>query len=77
MNCTRGNTEVKENRLTVRVECIHQYGGRIRPVCRAGKYQTSSSLQTTDQSLRLKLSISIHPRFLSNCITRTDSLHQG
>lgn len=76
MNSTIVNTEAKENGLTVKVECIHQYGGHIRPVCRAGKYQTSSSLQTTDQSLRLKLSISINPCLLSNFI-RTGSLHQG
>lgn len=77
MNSTRGNAEAKENGLTVRVECIHQYGGRIHLDCREGKYQTSSSLQTTDQSLRLKLSISIYPSLLSNFITRTGSLHQG
>lgn len=73
MNCTVGKTEVKETGLTVRAECVHQYGDSIRPVCRAGKYQTSSSLQTTDQSPRLKLSISIYPCFLSNCIKRTVS----
>ncbi len=84
MNDTRGKTKEKKNWLTVRDFLAFQsvfINTETAPlsVCegrKSGKCWTSSSLQTTDQSLHLKLSISIYLGLPSNWIKGMGSLHQ-
>lgn len=84
MNDTRGKTKEKKNWLTVRdflaLQSVFINTETAPPsVCegrKSGKCWTSSSLETTDQSLHLKLSISIHLGLPSDRIKGMGSLHQ-
>lgn len=84
MNDTRGKTKEKKNWLTVRDFLTLQsvfINTQTAPlsVCegrKSGKCWTSSSLETTDQSLHLKLSISIYLSLPSDWIKGMGSLHQ-
>lgn len=69
-NCQR-LLDLSEYLLTETQHCILY----VR-VGKSGNCWTSSTLQTTDQSLRLKLSISIYPGLPSNWIKGMACLHQ-